>query len=256
MRWGRVIGMNGCRLSRRLLAGCLSLGCVVGAATSAIAAPVGGADDTDPKDISCKTANLRIVLPEHNPDPAAEGTYPYGDGSGYTFSLSRVKGLDVKDPSQWDTIQKLTPESARKAGVSPLPEKHVTGQDKTVRFNGLSVGVYLVTVTPPHIAGQLNPGVADFVVTAPMADVDGWKCDATIWAKTVPSVSVAPTLPPTSPAAPPSIPPARPNLPRTGSDLIDTLGIAGTGVLGGVLVLLGIGGTLAARARRKNQFGE
>ena len=246
------------KLLKTVLTGFLGVSVLLGVPLACNASPVGDPDKVSPADITCDKASLTIVLPDANPDPADPGIYPYGDGSGYVISLSRIEDIDLTDAKQWDNIRKLTPQVARQHKLAS-PVSVTTTKDKQARFTDLPGGVYLATVQPPAVKDQLNPRVADFVVTAPLALEDGWHCDATLWAKAVPGVELPPTHPttpetqPTPPATHPTPPvtvptePKKPPLPKTG--------VALAGIGGVALVTLGLG-TMLMVARNRAERAE
>lgn len=107
---------------------------------------------------------------ELSPEQLADLT-PLAD---VTFSVQKVEGIDLTQPSEWSKVetligqQPITEQKVIDAGFTlGAPVEQTTGADGVATFDNLDLGVYLVTETasPDNVAKAAAP----FLVSIPMA---------------------------------------------------------------------------------------
>lgn len=200
-----------------------------------------------------RSIDLTLIKTPPNPyDDVPVGDIPGGVIEGVTFTVRKVNDVDLTTETGWARARGMSVAEARQRGFS---EEHtaVTDAEGKAYFTGLSVGLYLVTETPPA-----NPNVnyersAEFLITLPTGGDDGehWNYDVTVYTKD----KVKPTKPPkpTDPPTPTPTPttPAAP-VPDKGTTPPPGLAMTGANVagLGALALALIVGGALLVRRRR------
>lgn len=154
-----------------------------------------------------RSIDLTLIKTPPNPyDDVPVGDIPGSVIEGVTFTVRKVNNVDLTTEAGWALARGMSVAEAKRRGFS---EDHsaVTDAEGKAYFTELSVGLYLVTETPPA-----NPGVnyersAEFLITLPTGGDDGehWNYDVTVYTKD----KVKPTKPP-KPTDPPTIPPIIP----------------------------------------------
>lgn len=150
-----------------------------------------------------RSIDLTLIKTPPNPyDDVPVGDIPGSVIEGVTFTVRKVNNVDLTTDAGWALARGMSVAEAKRRGFS---EEHsaVTDAEGKAYFTELSVGLYLVTETPPA-----NPGVnyersAEFLITLPTGGDDGehWNYDVTVYTKD----KVKPTKPP-KPTDPPIIP--------------------------------------------------
>ncbi|HCG2975367.1 TPA: LPXTG cell wall anchor domain-containing protein [Corynebacterium striatum] len=198
-----------------------------GAAASADSRTITGATDgLSISDIRCEEGSLTLIKrPPSAFDGVDYGDLPRGTIDGATFTLRRVKDIDLTQQAGWDAAKGMSVEEARKR-LSDDEWKAVSGRDGRAVFTGLAMGVYLVSETPPADRPKEYRKTSEFLITVPagMRSADGsvasWSCDVQVFTKDIndtppsePSTPPATTPPSTTPSTPPDTPPTVPSVP-------------------------------------------
>lgn len=185
----------------------LSCGIALAAGDSpAITGNVDGLNDAAVKQVStCSEGiDLRIVKQAHNPysDPPQTGPFPPIQGS--TFTVKKIKGIDLTKADGWKKASELTVSDVQKMEVEKTYTA-VTDATGTAMFSHLPIGLYLVEETPAHLEGYTYEKTPAFVVALPTRNSEGtaWSCDVRLnpKAEVTPEPST-PLVPPTSPEEP------------------------------------------------------
>ncbi|GAB3940165.1 hypothetical protein GCM10028828_03680 [Corynebacterium tapiri] len=207
---------NSCRLAVGGFAAALALG-VSALGPSAIAKPVitGWVDQTAVKGIEQQCGHsfsLTVRLPKGNPfDDVPVGELPPGNGSGYVFTISRVKGVDLTTLEGWNRAGALTVSDVEQLERVDF-RTATTTETGEVTFDNVEPGIYLVETQKPADSAHENLDVPAFAVTVPIGQDGTWVCDAVVYAKT--SIPNSPDEPPTTPpTTPPGVPPNIPGPP-------------------------------------------
>lgn len=132
-----------------------------------------------------RTVDLVIYKSEKNPyDDVPPGQLPDGGLAGFTFSLERVAGVDLTTQAGWDMVESFKASDGKPETVGPTYTA-VTNERGAAFFEGLPIGLYYVTETPPDIPGFTWRYGSPFFITLPLGDVysDGWDYEAEMIAK-------------------------------------------------------------------------
>jgi fimbrial isopeptide formation D2 family protein/LPXTG-motif cell wall-anchored protein len=100
---------------------------------------------------------------------------------GVTFKIQKVNGLDVTNPTDWDTISGLNPTTAAAQGLTDV-DSVTTANGGEASKSGLALGVYLVTETqaPATVTSKSAP----FLVTIPLPQGNGkWLYNVNVYPK-------------------------------------------------------------------------
>lgn len=117
---------------------------------------------------------------------AVDGTEQSTDGlnpiEGVTFQLQRVEGIDLTQTDDWDGVAEMSVEDAVALGLGD-PVERVTDANGEIVFDGLDLGLYLVTETgaPSHVTAHAKPFLV--AVPTPSANVGDWIYDVYVYPK-------------------------------------------------------------------------
>ena len=173
-------------------AAALCLGGILAVSTPAVAEAkvisgyAGASVHVDPTTIGDELNSLTITLPEGNPfDEIPPGELPPGSLSGYTFTLKRVAGIDIRTRGGYDSALRLTEGEARDRGFTDPVLSRVSEEQGTVRFDGLPAGVYLIEVEQPAREGEKHEDIRPMLIILPATNEDGsWLHELSVKAKT------------------------------------------------------------------------
>ncbi|ATZ06878.1 LPXTG cell wall anchor domain-containing protein [Corynebacterium striatum] len=168
------------------LGGILAVSTPVVAEAKVISGYAGASVHVDPTTIGDEPSSLTITLPKGNPfDELRPGELPPGSLSGYTFTLKRVAGIDIRTRDGYDSALRLTVDKARDRGFTDPTLSRVSDEQGKVRFDGLPAGVYLIEVKPPARAGEKHENIRPMLIILPATNEDGsWLHELSVKAKT------------------------------------------------------------------------
>lgn len=168
------------------LGGILAVSTPVAADAKVISGYAGASVHVDPSTIGDAPNSLTITLPKGNPfDEVPAGELPPGSLSGYTFSLKRVAGIDIRSREGYDSALHLTLDEARDRGFTNPAFSRVSDEQGKVRFDGLPAGAYLIEVEPPARAGEKHEDIRPMLIILPATNEDGsWLHELSVKAKT------------------------------------------------------------------------
>lgn len=159
-----------------------------------------------------QTVDLTITKAKTNPYDQVTPK-PAGGVEGFTFSIQRVDGIDLTTERGWEEARRISIDQARNRLTGPV-RSAVTDSTGSVTFNGLGVGLYLVTEKPPADDNYTWSWGPPFLLTLPTGNAEGtqWDYDVEVIAKSVPDgvpddygSTPTPEVPPQTP--PRDIPP-------------------------------------------------
>ncbi|WIK63898.1 pilin N-terminal domain-containing protein [Gleimia hominis] len=189
-------------LRNRILAGVAAILVTLFGVNAGAWATIGG--DPNPNNLTSidtsRDGSLEIQRTADNPynDNATHWTT---NVAGIKYSIARVTGLKL-NKENWDTIRKLTPETAQKHGLENTREG-VTNSEGKVTFYGLEPAVYLVKEVVAENAPKEYEPTMPFVLTVPT-----WNDATNEW---VYHISVTPKRAPEQPTPEPTTPPVKPS---------------------------------------------
>ncbi|MDO5512036.1 hypothetical protein [Corynebacterium sp.] len=240
--------------TERIRAVLLALLCalLIGAGPAQAATIVGDTTGLAVADIRDRTGTLTITLTPGNP---YDDLQP-GGVAGVEFTARRVSGIDLLNDAGWFQARAMTLSQAA-AAEHDVVRTALTDARGIGVFEGLPVGLYLVTATASH--GVRVP--QDMLLTIPVGQEGTWNYDVLINAKYQPDVPVTPTVPVIPPATPTWQPPTiqlsevpiEPGTPGSPGAPVDSLPVTGASVLtalGIAIVLVALGTTLLLINRR------
>lgn len=168
------------------LGGILAVSTPVAADAKVISGYAGASVHVDPTAIGDEPNSLTITLPKGNPfDELPPGELPPGSLSGYTFTLKRVAGIDIRTRGGYDSALRLTVDEARDRGFTDSALSRVSDEQGKVRFDGLPAGVYLIEVEPPAREGEKHEDIRPMLIILPATNEDGsWLHELSVKAKT------------------------------------------------------------------------
>ena len=161
-------------------AAALCLGGILAVSTPAVAEAkvisgyAGASVHVDPTTIGDEPNSLTITLPKGNPfDEIPPGELPPGSLSGYTFTLKRVAGIDIRTRGGYDSALRLTVDEARDRGFTDPALSRVSDEQGKVRFDGLPAGIYLIEVEQPAREGEKHEDIRPMLIILPATNEDG-----------------------------------------------------------------------------------
>lgn len=222
------------------LGGILAVSTPVAADAKVISGYAGASVHVDPTAIGDEPNSLTITLPKGNPfDELPPGELPPGSLSGYTFTLKRVAGIDIRTRGGYDSALRLTVDEARDRGFTDSALSRVSDEQGKVRFDGLPAGVYLIEVEPPAREGEKHEDIRPMIIILPATTEDGsWLHELSVKAKTeddggdvppptdIPDPRPTPT--PTTTSTPTDTPVPRPTTTSTSTQDRPRISITGT----------------------------
>ncbi|WP_408928130.1 LPXTG cell wall anchor domain-containing protein [Corynebacterium tuberculostearicum] len=138
--------------------------------------------------------------PYDDRDPNA---LPDGGVEGLTFTLSKVKGIDVKTEDGRDAAKKMTVKKAREAGLDKVAFENTDSEGKAL-FTGLHPGLYLVEESAPDSEHDYRLSEPRLIIL-PLGNPTGTEFEY----DSVAVMKGRPSTPPT----PPTVPPTEPDTP-------------------------------------------
>lgn len=158
---------------------CFLLGCVASAAARTVTGPTNGLSVTTIQ--AGRTVDLEIRLPRPNPfDDPLTGSLARPPLAGTQFTARRLEGIDLTTAEGWVAARAFTIAAAER-GPFAHSSQAVADDAGVARLQGLPIGLYLVTSTPP--GGGHRSDYAPFLVTLPTGGEAGWNYSPVVYAK-------------------------------------------------------------------------
>ena len=139
--------------------------------------------------------------PYDDRDPNA---LPDGGVEGLTFTLSKVKGIDVTAETGRAAAKKMTVKKAREAGLDKVASENTDSEGKAL-FTGLHPGLYLVEESAPDSDHDYRLSDPRLIIL-PLGNPTGTEFEYD-------SVAVMKGRPSTPPTPPTTVPPTEPDTP-------------------------------------------
>ncbi|WP_286954850.1 MULTISPECIES: pilin N-terminal domain-containing protein [Corynebacterium] len=134
--------------------------------------------------------------------------------SGISFTVRKVKGVDLTTPAGWEAARRMSVGSAKIRGFDSEASATTDAEGKAY-FKNLPIGLYLVS--QQGTSASIGKEPAEFLITLPTGSDDGtyWNYDVEVFAKEE-DKDKPPTPPVPTPTPPPvtSTPPAPPETPE------------------------------------------
>ena len=214
----------------------LSSSVVVAALCAGLAGPWAGADERvisgNDRGVSASAVDSsRLIdvtfrkIPLNPFDDRAPGALPDGGVAGLSFTLSRVRGVDVTTEAGRAAAKKLTVAKAREAGVDKVASALTNAEGKAL-FTGLHPGLYLVEESAPDTQHDYRLSDPRLIIL-PLGNPAGteFEYDSVAVMKGRPSTPPVTTVPPVPPkTTTPPVPPET-TTPKTTSPKTTTPGV-------------------------------
>lgn len=186
-----------CRTAMLTVSAALFLGTPM--ASADIRTVIGSVDSQAVSDIDAdSTVDLTIIKT------------PPQNVSGITFTVRKVKGVDLLTAEGWESARRMSVVGAKIRGFDTEVSETTDAEGKAY-FNGLPIGLYLVSQQGSSASYGKEP--AEFLITLPTGSDDGtyWNYDVEVFAKEEDEDN--PPTPPTPPVPTPTPPPGTPTTP-------------------------------------------
>ena len=220
----------------------LSSSVVVVALCAGLAGPWAGADERvisgNDRGVSASAVDSsRLIdvtfrkIPLNPFDDREPGALPDGGVAGLSFTLFRVRGVDVTTEVGRAAAKKLTVAKAREAGVDKVASELTNAEGKAL-FTGLHPGLYLVEESAPDTQHDYRLSDPRLIIL-PLGNPTGteFEYDSVAVMKGRPSTPPETTIPPvpprtTTPPVPPETTTPRTTSPKTTSPKTTTPGVS------------------------------
>ena len=219
----------------------LSSSVVVVALCAGLAGPWAGADERvisgNDRGVSASAVDSsRLIdvtfrkIPLNPFDDREPGALPDGGVAGLSFTLSKVRGVDVTTEAGRAAAKKMTVAKAREAGVDKVASALTNAEGKAL-FTGLHPGLYLVEESAPDTQHDYRLSDPRLIIL-PLGNPTGteFEYDSVAVMKGRPSTPPETTIPPvppktTTPPVPPETTTPRTTSPKTTSPKTTTPGV-------------------------------